>query len=204
MSRRKLIYVPLDEIEPAEQNPKGHSPQTIGASIDRFGYVEPMIVDDRTGRLVAGHGRRDQLVSMREQGAPAPPGVVVEKGVWRAPVVHGWSSADDDEALALGIALNRTTELGGWETRDLAAILEGLEDRDPTYLDAIGFDRPDIDGLLAEIRSEDAQGRPPAPDEVPDPPADPVTKAGDVWLFGGTSAALRRRPRPRRLCPAVG
>jgi hypothetical protein len=65
---RRLEYVPLDDLQPAARNPKRHDLPAIGRSIDTFGYVEPVVLDERTGRLVAGHGRVEQLRAARDGG----------------------------------------------------------------------------------------------------------------------------------------
>lgn len=69
---RRLEYVPLDELKPAERNPKRHAGDAIQASIGKFGYVEPIVLDERTGRLVAGHGRLEALLAERDSGKPPP------------------------------------------------------------------------------------------------------------------------------------
>ena len=59
----------------------------------------------------------------------APDGVTVaEDGRWLVPVVRGWASRDDAEALAAGIALNRGPELGGGDAGELASVLGVLAD----------------------------------------------------------------------------
>jgi hypothetical protein len=96
---RRVEYLAVDEILPAERNPKLHAARDIDASITRFGFVEPIVMDERTGRLVAGHGRLEDLLTKQQGGGAPPDGIVVdEQGRWRVPVVRGWSSADDAEA----------------------------------------------------------------------------------------------------------
>ena len=53
------------KLEPALQQSQAAQLDQLGGSISRFGYVEPIILDDRTGRMVAGHGRRETLLKMR-------------------------------------------------------------------------------------------------------------------------------------------
>ena len=69
MSDRKrwLAYVPLQDLEPAARNPKRHHVD-LGSSIARFGYADGVILDERTGRLVAGHGRLEDLRHREESG----------------------------------------------------------------------------------------------------------------------------------------
>ena len=137
-------------------NVKGHAEGVISESIGRFGYVEPVVADERTGKLVSGHGRIESLHSDRLagdviDGAPAvpPDGVqVADNGDWLVPVVRGWASRDDDEARAFMVTANRAPELGGW-TDDLAGLLVDLG----TTAGGLppGFTPDDIDSLLADL-----------------------------------------------------
>ena len=72
---RRLEYVRLDEVEHAPRNPKGHDGAAIARAIEHHGFGEVPLRDERTGRLVAGHGRHAQLVAMHAAGASAPDGI---------------------------------------------------------------------------------------------------------------------------------
>jgi hypothetical protein len=144
---RRLELVPLDELVPADRNPKLHDDEGIAASLDAFGFVEPVVLDERTGRLVVGHGRWEGLVAKRDGGAVPPEGIVVDKdGTWRVPVLRGWSSDSDDQAAAYLVAANRLTMAGGWDDEALAAVLEDLAASD--MLDVTGFLLDDIAELI--------------------------------------------------------
>ncbi len=154
---RYIEYLPLgtllDMRDPT--NVKGHAEDVIADSLDRFGYIEPIVVDERTGKLIAGHGRLGQLqllaaTATSNEPATPPEGIVCNDaaGGWLVPVVRGWRSTDDDEAHAAGIALNRAGEVGGW-TDGLAAMLAELNDSDGGM--PPGFTPDDLDTLLAEL-----------------------------------------------------
>lgn len=182
MARRTLIYTPLDELVPAERNGKGHDADLIAASVERFGFIDLPVIDERTGRLVAGHGRRAELLRARDAGEKPPDGVVVKAGKWTVPVVRGWASADDTEADAAGVALNASVPAGGWETEILAAILTDVAESE-AGLRGIGFDDRDLDAMLAQLATEPD----PEPEraEIPDSAgADPITRRGDLWHCG--------------------
>ena len=68
----RIEYMPLSKLVRAPRNAKTHDLQAIAESMQRFGYVASVIVDDATGRLVAGHGRLDTLQSLKAQGQPPP------------------------------------------------------------------------------------------------------------------------------------
>jgi len=80
------------------------------------------------------------------------------------------------------IADNKLTELAGWDEtlpmQELQALL--AEDFDHGL---IGIPEDELDALLA-----DADDRPAisddAADAIPDPPADPITRPGDIWAPG--------------------
>lgn len=149
---RHLEYMPLDEMPDALVNPKRHDQEGIADSMGEFAFMDPIVLDERTGRLVAGHGRRDTLRWMRENQRPAPEGITVrEDGAWLAPVVRGWASRDDDHAHAAGIAINRQPERGGWDETELGTVLRQLESSDPALTFAAGFTVDDIDDLVAEL-----------------------------------------------------
>lgn len=144
---RQVEYRPLADLEGDPRNPKSHDVGTITASVDRFGYLEPIVIDGRTGLIVSGHGRAATLRAMRDRGEAPPEGVREEPpGVWLVPVVTGWSSRSDTEAAAALIALNRTTELGGWVDESLLGLLDGLADVEDGLV-GVGYTGSDIDHL---------------------------------------------------------
>jgi hypothetical protein len=188
---RWLEYLPLSVLEAAEANPKDHDDGAIAESIDRFGFIETPVIDERTGRLVAGHGRTADLRRREALGEAPADGIVVDEGsgVWLVPVVRGWRSFDDDEALAAGIALNRTGELGGWKIDTLAEVLARVE-RTERGFDGVGFATSNLDELLATVSGPaplPARKAPVVnrdPDDAPDPPAAPISTLGTVWRLG--------------------
>lgn len=158
-NRRDLAFVPLATLQADPANPKAHSLDTIGESVTRFGYIEPIVRDDRTGYLISGHGRTEALRRAEKRDATKPPeGVTVdEDGVWLVPVVTGWASRNDAEARGALIALNRTGEVGGWDDSSLLDLLERLADDPDAGLVGVGYDDDDIDELRARLE-EDAAG----------------------------------------------
>lgn len=144
---RRMEYMRLDDIPEAEVNPKRHADDQIAASIGRFGFADASILDERTGRLVAGHGRLSDLKRRRETGGSPPDGIIVDAdGEWMMPVQRGWASRSDDDAAAFLVGHNRTTELGGWDDSELLDLLAGIDD-----LDGTGYAEAD----LAQLASAD-------------------------------------------------
>src|SRR3954470_17486384 len=110
-----LDYLPLSELQPAPRNPKRHAIAPLTASVNRFGFTEPIVLDERTQRLVAGHGRRETLMKMRDAGEVPPAGIGSQGGDWLVPVVRGWASKSDKDAEAYLLASNQHVILGGWD-----------------------------------------------------------------------------------------
>lgn len=150
---RHIEYMPLNAIVPADRNPKEHDADLISASVKRFGFIETPVLDERTGKLVAGHGRTDELRAAQARGEDPPDGVEVRDGDWWVPVARGWQSASDDEAHAAGVALNRVGEVGGWKWDELYDILDGFSLAEGG-LDGLGFERDDLDDMVARMQED--------------------------------------------------
>lgn len=147
---RRIEYLPVDDLIPARTNPKRHRTDLLRQSIARFGYASPALRDERTGRLVVGHGRTTAVIAMREAGESAPDGVRVDAaGRWLVPVVCGWSSRSDAEAEALLLADNRHTELGGWDTNELAEMLGDVAGTDADLAELAGWTPGELEDLLS-------------------------------------------------------
>jgi DNA modification methylase len=185
MSDRRIEYRPLSAILSATSNPKRHDIDGVRRSIGRFGFTQPALLDERTGRLVAGHGRLEALTALRESGQSPPAGIQVQGDEWMVPVVCGWASRSDAEADAYLVADNRYTELGGWDAGELAALVGSIAEVDAELAHLTGFSDDDLAELLGEGEVTEL---PPALDDgpaaPPSPPADPVSKRGDLWRIG--------------------
>ena len=102
---------------------------------------------------------------------------------WHLDGSRPWSQ-NDDEAEAYLITANRTPEAGGWHDDILASMLERITTT-PLGLDGIGYTDDDLAELLVHVNAYDRQAPSEVdPDDVPEPPAEPVTKLGDTWLLG--------------------
>jgi len=123
--------------------------------------VNPVLVGD-DGVIVAGHGR---VLAARKLGLADAPVIVL-------------SHLTPTQRRALMIADNRIAENAGWDDEMLGAELAALRDED-VDLALLGFDDTDIDRLLAGTLDEAND-----PDEAPEPPVDPVSRPGDIWICG--------------------
>ena len=138
----------------------------IRASLLRFGQVEPLVVQSGTNQVVGGNGR---LRVMRALG-------------WETAEVRE-VDLDDKEAIALGLALNRTAELATWDETMLRAHLKTLSDAD---FDIGGFslDEKELKNLNFGVEEKPEVTGKTDPNEVPEAPKDPITKPGDLWILG--------------------
>lgn len=160
---------PLDRLLPYAANARTHSESQvaqIAGSIAEFGFNVPVLVDDK-GVLIAGHGR---LLAARHLGLDAVP--VIRLG-----------HLTDAQARAYRLADNQLALNAGWDDELLAAELARLQE-DGFSLDLIGFSDEDLERLMAPLDDE-AEGDGEADEgETPEPPADPVTRPGDLWILG--------------------
>lgn len=152
---RRIEYVALNQVQRARRNPKQHDETSIAASLTRFGLGELPLIDERTGLLVAGEGRINQLTALRDADKHSPPDGVhlADDGDWLVPVISGWSSADDTEAEAYLIASNRLSERGGWDGLGLAEMLAALDGE----LDGVGYSTEEFDALMRDTGFLEAQ-----------------------------------------------
>lgn len=156
----ELRYEDLDDIIQADNNPKDHDLGVLYQSMKRFGFTNPIIMNESTGKLLAGHGRLQTLQMMKDNGEDAPKRIDVVKDIeddrietWYVPVLYGVKIDNVSEAQAYLIADNRLTELGGWKPMDLmdslAEILENTGN-----LDGTGYDLDDVETILADVERD--------------------------------------------------
>jgi len=155
----KIIQLPVDKLSKDPANARKHSQKNIDsiiASLRRFGQQKPIVVD-KSNVVRAGNGT---LEAARQLG--------------RETIAAVQSELVGADMSAYAIADNRTSELAEWDDEILKATLEGFDD---ALREAAGFDLDEVEKLLQEQREV-------TEDEVPEPPAEPITKPGDLWLLG--------------------
>ncbi len=138
-----LEYIPLDRLERFPRNPKLHSDKIL-ESMKEYGYVNPMIIDETTGRLVAGHGRLEKLQTMKAIGSVPPERIkVAEDGGWLAPVIRGIHFASEEQAERYLIDDNLIPQLGGWDQALLNEVAQAVH--------PISIDTKQIDEAIKTI-----------------------------------------------------
>ena len=90
-------------------------------------------------------------------------------------VARGWTEA---QCQAYAICDNKLTNSSEWSEELLRLELGDLQAAG-FDLALTGFDQDELDRLLVVERDLDAD-----PDEAPEPPAEPISKPGDLWICG--------------------
>jgi hypothetical protein len=140
--------MPLSTAQALPGNPKSHDVGAITQSMGRFGFLERVVVNRRTGHTVSGHGRLETLAALKRAGESPPVGVVVRNDdEWLVPVDYVTLTEQDERAAA--IALNRLVTLGGWDDALLATMLQELAAAGA--LAGVGYDGDDVDALLKRL-----------------------------------------------------
>ncbi len=158
-----LEHRPLEALIPYARNARTHSADQvalIAGSIREFGFTNPVLVDGTNG-IIAGHGR---VLAARKLGLASVP--VIELG-----------HLSDAEKRAYLLADNRLAEQAGWDREMLALEAGDLADLG-VDLATLGFEAGEIDALLHGDAAD------PREEATPEPPAVPVSRAGDLWLLG--------------------
>jgi len=164
--------VPLADLRPHPGNYRTHPPEQIAhlaASLSAHG-VYRNVVAARDGTLLAGHGVVEAARSL---------------GIDAIPVRRLDLDPSDPRALAILAGDNTVARLAADDDAALAALLDGIRAEDRARLLGTGYEEAAVDELLARLAAD--AGPTPGltdPDDVPEPPAEPVTKPGDLWQLG--------------------
>jgi hypothetical protein len=154
---------PITEVKPYENNPRQNDGAVgaVVASLKEFGWRQPIVVDT-AGVIVVGHTRYRAAQKMGLDVVP----------------VHVATDLTPDQCRAYRIADNQTATISDWDVGLLGLELAALKDVE-FDLNLLGFDADQ----LAEYAGTTTPGLTDA-DEVPDPPEDAITQAGDLWTLG--------------------
>ena len=131
--------VPVDALRPHPRNPRQGDIGAIHTSIETNGFYGAVIAQKSTGYILAGNHRW--------QAAQAA-------GATDIPVT--WIDVDDDHALRILLADNRTNDLASYDDTALTEILKDLMDDTGTLL-GTGYDGDDLDQLLGDLNGVAAQ-----------------------------------------------
>lgn len=146
-SNMEIRRVPVSKLNPAAYNPRKNlqpgDPEykKLARSLDKFGCVEPIVWNEYTGNVVGGHQRLKVLVAAGETELDVS--------------VVNLSDADEK---ALNIALNKIA--GEWDTTALTELLQELSADSSIDETLTGFDRGELDNLLADLEGRTQEAAP--------------------------------------------
>lgn len=150
---------PLHKLQPHPENPHKHSQEQIdrlAKLIDYQGIRHPVIVSKRSGFIVAGHGRLAALKKL---------------GVSDVPI--DYQDFEDEAQEYAFIVSDNAIGKDEWAALDVELIQKKI--------DIVPIQIPMLGIKDFEIKKLDPQSD---EDEVPETPAEPVSKLGDMYEFG--------------------
>ena len=165
---------PITSIQPYEKNPRNNAQavEAVARSIRAFGFRQPIVVDE-FGVIVVGDTRYKAALRLGLETVP----------------VHVATGLTPAQVKAYRIADNQTAALSEWNYDLLSPELAELQQMD-FDLNLTGFSAEE---LLQFLEPPPTQGLVDA-DELPEPPGEPKTNPGDLWVLG----------RHRLLCGNAG
>lgn len=155
----KIENVSVEWLTFDPRNARKHSDNNLAAiaeSLKQFGQRKPIVVT-HDNVVVAGNGTLEaaKMVGLKDLA------------VVRCP--KDWS---DEQVMAFALADNRSAELAEWNPEVLSEQMLELEQAG-FDIEALGFEPVKIEKEKLDVDEEDVE-----------PPTDPVSKLGDVWLLG--------------------
>ena len=156
----------IEKIVEYARNPRknDHAVDKIAAAIREFGFRVPVLAKS-DGSLVDGHLR---LKAAKKLGLKTVPVMLCD-------------DMTEAQIKAFRISVNKVAEFAEWDNELLRLEFEELKEMD-FDIELTGFSLDEIGELeieeIAPEYEEDADG------EVIEPPPEPKTKEGDVWLLG--------------------
>jgi len=122
----------INDIKPHPKNPRLNDLARIEESIGVNGFYGALVVNKRTGYILAGNHRYKAAIAQKLE---------------ELPVIY--VDVDDQTALRIMAADNRTSDLGGYDEEALATLLNGLEG-----LTGSGYDQAALDILIESINAD--------------------------------------------------
>lgn len=124
---------PVHDLKPFPKNPRKHTQQQIDLlvkNIERFGFLDPILVQKSTNYIICGHARLKALVKMGEETA--------DVFVW---------DVNNEDAMAHMIASNYISGMSSWDIPFVKDCLAELDGR--SYpVDHTGFSDVSVDCLF--------------------------------------------------------
>ena len=145
------------------------SASLIKESIDRYGAARSIVIDE-DNRILAGNG------TIEGAKAAGIKNVRIIETDGDEIIAVRRTGLTEDQKIGLALADNRTSDLSEWDQEMLRRLSEE-HDISPWFNDE------DLNELLAITELPPEQGKT-DPDDVPEPPEQPIAKPGDLWILG--------------------
>lgn len=159
-----IVYRSSAQLFPDPGNARAHSKVQVSqivTSIKTFGFTNPILIDE-TGVIIAGHGR---LLAAKEMKLAEVPTIEL-------------SHLSAAQKKALRLADNKIALNASWDVDQLKIELAEIQGLDISLdLTLTGFSTGELD---VHFQGEDDL----TDDHIPDLPANPRAKLGDIWLCG--------------------
>lgn len=138
-----IRVISIDRINAAAYNPRedlqpGDSEyEKLRRSIEEFGYIDPIIWNEKTGNMVGGHQRYKILVNEQR----------------KTELVVSVVNLDETQERLLNLALNKVS--GKWDDEALADLISDLQAAGAD-ISLTGFEGKELERLLAEFAEPEA------------------------------------------------
>jgi DNA modification methylase len=156
------LAVPIGDLVPYPRNPRRGNVTAIVESLARNAQYRPIVVNQRNQQILAGNH------------------------TWQAAKKLGWThlavtyvDVDDQQAARIVAVDNRANDIATYDFAELQALLETLPD-----LTGTGYTEDELNQLLNGQTTVVPPVALTDPDDVPEPPDEPVAKLGDLWMLG--------------------
>ena len=163
----EIMQLKISDIKSAKWNPRQISdPALTGLkkSLEKFGYIDLIIVNKRNMSIIGGHQRFK---------------VLKEANVQEIPVIL--LDVDSIHERLLNVTLNNI-EIQGVFTEALIPILEELRQQmNEDYLD---LRLNELRDSFKDFEEENTGCGKTLPDDIPEPPKETITRPGDLWILG--------------------
>jgi hypothetical protein len=162
---QEVIQFPIEKLIEYARNPRknDHAVDSIAAAIREFGFRVPILAKS-DGTVIDGHLRLKAAKKLSMENVPV-------------------LFADDmtpTQIKAFRLSVNKMADLADWDYDFLAVEIDELND-EGFDLDLLGFSKDELNELIGTPDTVEGLTD---PDDVSEPPEEPVTKLGDVWLLG--------------------
>jgi hypothetical protein len=135
------LCVPVEELRTLTGNARQGDVEAVMRSLDKFGQRKPIVVQVGSNEIIAGN---HTFAAAKRLG-------------WTEIAVV-WVEDDDTTAKAFALADNRTSELGGYDSELLAAMIQEVMNEDTDLLLAASYTEDDLAALLANTGADDLLG----------------------------------------------